>query len=246
MNGSSAILVLAAITLVAASPVIAGQCAPIKGSQLIQSTPTGSACIAGYQQKLILTTKMNDKQRAALTSFASDVGCQRFGRALKKAHYQLKHLPRQMLHVTSSASSQQRRNAEVALFLQPVSCASGAIFTSSFNPANLPPHTQGPVIADATDTGRVTWKRRAKQPVALAVSSNDGIGAPCPKIKSFVIASTGYCCPAKFPVLIGLLCYEKCPSGFHERGFGCYPDSQTGGSGWERPPKLSKWKPKTL
>ncbi len=37
----------------------------------------------------------------------------------------------------------------------------------------------------------------------------------------YVRASNHYCCPARYPLLKGLLCYAKCKTGYEEADFGC-------------------------
>jgi len=72
----------------------------------------------------------------------------------------------------------------------------------------------------------------------------------------YVRASNHYCCPARYPLLKGLLCYAKCKTGYEEADFGCRKKCPVGWSestlqcakgsrtkqrkGYERNPKPSK------
>jgi len=231
----------------------------------IQPTVASMACVDRYAAKL--TAPLNEHQRLALGSFAADVGCAAFRSAVVAAGGKLKHLPHQMLRHTSGHTSQRRRNIEVSLFLQPTTCVTAEqIRSQRFNPSSLPPSTPHKVWAVAEDTGRVEWRKDVTRrgssgrlrPIAQRKgqlptnskafdssdddddSTGDDIGAPCPSIDGFVIASRKRCCPADQPTLIGLLCYERCPEGFTENGFGCRAKGQ---AGYERMPKLPKYRP---
>jgi len=236
------------VLLVSALFMIAGaaamDCAPIRGMHHIRPEQKGFDCVARLAPRLVpATPALNEKQTMALASFATDVGCHTFGKVVKSARFQVKRLPRAMLHHAMNRGGQSRRNAEVALFYQPVSCVTPGTFRSAskFNAANLPPHTHGRVVTEAADTGRVNWHRDRKAAAPAPVVAE---GA-CVGLDGYVYThSKRYCCPAAQPELIGLLCYETCKPGFEERAYGCYPTKASTGSSYERMPKLSKWRPR--
>jgi len=62
-----------------------------------------------------------------------------------------------------------------------------------------------------------------------ATDNNKGCGS------GFVGASKRYCCPSTHPILIDLLCYKRCKTGFVEARYGCRKECPAK-SGWSSTP----------
>jgi len=78
---------------------------------------------------------------------------------------------------------------------------------------------------DCTKTNEDTVERsdypRTAYPAAPRVKAKTSRSAIDRCDEGYVAASNNYCCPFSKPQLKGLLCYERCPRGWEEEGYGC-------------------------
>jgi len=265
---------VALLVMVTIGAAVAQECAPIQGWQRIRPSQAGFQCVARLQSRLAPATLNDKQKMALSSFVADvgcrvfESTIKQAGYDIKNLPHQM------LQYTKGHRSQLRRNAEVSLFFQPTSCVTPGSFRAQKFDIRTLPPHTNARIVSEATDTGRVSWhgpkhrphkkglkkalKNKKKRAARRAASTDstvngsgdddstiDDAGQPCTPIEGFVYThSKRYCCPADHPNLIGLLCYENCPAGFDERGFGCHPlKDNADGHAFERAPRLSKHRP---